>query len=192
MPTRRSDVHKNLRVSSYLILGMIRIGVRTGYEIRRRVELSTRFFWAASNGQIYPELRRLEAAGLVHGHDDPTGERQRKVFELTSEGEAALHGWLTDSTTLTFEQRNEGLLKFFFADALSSEEAVELVRAMRHHHELILAGIHQATPPYRPERRFGYLTKEYGLGLHGWIVEWCKETERELASGLAPRELETT
>ena len=60
---------------------------------------------------------------------------------------------------------------------------------MRHHHELILAGIH---PPYRPERRFGYLTKEYGLGLHGWIVEWCKETERELASGLAPRELETT
>jgi hypothetical protein len=48
------------------------------------------------------------------------------------------------------------------------------------------------SPPYRPERRFGYLTKEYGLGLHGWIVEWCKRTERELANGLAPRELETT
>ena len=41
------------------------------------------------------------------------------------------------------------------------------------------------SPPYRPERRFGYLTKEYGLGLHGWIVEWCKRTERELANGLA-------
>jgi hypothetical protein len=128
-------------------------------------------------------------AALVGRVDDT---RVLRLVRDTSEGEAALHGWLTDSTTLTFEQRNEGLLKFFFADALSSEEAVELVRAMRHHHELILAGIHQATPPYRPERRFGYLTKEYGLGLHGWIVEWCKETERELASGLAPRELETT
>lgn len=191
MSTRRSDLNEGLRISSYLVLGMIQIGVRTGYEIRRRVERSTRFFWAASNGQIYPELRRLEAGGLVSGRDDPTGERQRRVFQLSPAGEAALHEWLTDSTTLAFEQRNEGLLKFFFADALSSEEAVELVRAMRHHHELILAGIHQAMPPYRPERRFGYLTKEYGLGLHGWIVEWCKKTEHQLANGLAPRELTT-
>jgi len=168
---------------------MIRIGVRTGYEIRRRVEVSTRFFWAASNGQIYPELRRLEAAGLVRGHEDPTGERQRKVFALTAAGEEALHAWLTDSSALTFEQRDEGLLKFFFADALSTEEAVELVRAMRHHHELILAGIQQAKPPYREDRHFGYLTKGYGLGLHGWIVEWCKKTEHELANGVAPREL---
>jgi len=191
METRPSDLSEKLGGRGYLILGMIRIGVRTGYEIRRRVERSTRFFWAASNGQIYPELRRLEAAGLVRGQHDPSGERQRRVFELTSEGEAVLHDWLTDSTTLMFEQRNEGLLKFFFADALSTEEAVELVRAMRHHHELILAGIHQATPPYRPDRRFGYLTKAYGLGLHGWIVEWCRTTERELANDLAPRELTT-
>ncbi len=189
MPTRRNDLREPLRGSGYLILGMIRIGVRTGYDMRRRVERATRFFWAASNGQIYPELRRLEAAGLVVGRGDPSGERQRKVFELTPEGDAVLHEWLTDSTTLTFEQRHESLLKFFFADALSTEEAVELVRAMRHHHELILAGIHQATPPNRPDRHFGYLTKEYGLGLHGWIVEWCRKTEYELANGLAEREL---
>jgi len=189
MSTRRDDPPQDLRGSGHLILGMISIGVRTGYEIRRRVERSTRFFWAASNGQIYPELRRLEAAGLIRGEDDPSGERQRRVFELTDAGKSALHDWLTESTTLTFEQRNEGLLKFFFADVLSSEEAVELVRAMRHHHELILAGIHAATPPYRADRRFGYLTKEYGLGLHGWIVEWCKQTERELAKGGAPGEL---
>lgn len=60
---------------------------------------------------------------------------------MTSEGEEVLHEWLTDSATLTFEPRNEGLLKFFFAGALTSQETIELVRAMRHRHELILAGI---------------------------------------------------
>nr|MBA2631155.1 PadR family transcriptional regulator [Thermoleophilaceae bacterium] len=47
--------------TAHLLLGMIRVkGRRTGYEIKRLVEVSTRFFWAASPGQIYPELRRLE------------------------------------------------------------------------------------------------------------------------------------
>ena len=31
----------------------------SGYEIKALVDKSTRFFWAASYGQIYPELQRL-------------------------------------------------------------------------------------------------------------------------------------
>ena len=46
---------------------MLKLGRRTGYEIKSLVDVSTRFFWAASYGQIYPELARLEELGLVTG-----------------------------------------------------------------------------------------------------------------------------
>ena len=50
--------------TSYVILGMLRKGAKSGYEIKAKADISTRFFWAISYGQIYPELKRLERAGL--------------------------------------------------------------------------------------------------------------------------------
>jgi DNA-binding PadR family transcriptional regulator len=45
--------------TAYVVLGMLRHEPRSGYEIKTVVDKSTRFFWAASYGQIYPELKRL-------------------------------------------------------------------------------------------------------------------------------------
>ena len=50
-----------------VILGMIALGRQTGYDIKQLVDKSTRHFWSASYGQIYPELRRLEEQGLIRG-----------------------------------------------------------------------------------------------------------------------------
>ena len=54
-----------LKPGSYLILGMLDRGIQTGYAIKRTVDLSTRFFWAASLAQVYPELANLEENGYV-------------------------------------------------------------------------------------------------------------------------------
>ncbi len=178
---------RKLSGTSGLLLGMISVkGRQTGYEIKRLVEVSTRFFWAASPAQIYPELRRLESDGLLTSAEEPQGGRARTVYSVTETGERALREWLTESSAPGFELRNEGLLKLFFADALPAEEQIELVRAMRAKHEAILDGIRKATPAYRPDRQFGYVSWLYGLGLHGWIVDWCKQLERDLAAGSMP------
>jgi len=170
-----------------LLLGMIRVkGRQTGYEIKRLVEVSTRFFWAASPGQIYPELRGLESAGLLTRSEQPHGGRARNVYSVTEQGEQVLREWLTDHSDVTFELRNEGLLKLFFADALTTEQQIEVVRAMRAKHEAMLGGIRKATPPYQADRKFGYITWLYGLGLHGWVVDWCKQLETDLAEGRVP------
>ncbi len=177
----------NLSGTAHLLLGMIGVkGRRTGYEIKRLVEVSTRFFWAASPGQIYPELRRLESAGLLTSAEEPHGGRPRNVYAVTEHGESVLREWLTEGSTPTFELRNEGLLKLFFADALTADEQIEVVRAMRAQHEAILDGIRKATPPYQPDRKFGYISWLYGLGLHGWVVDWCKQLEADLAAGRVP------
>src|SRR5215210_3045226 len=105
-----------------VVLGLLRHGPRSGYDIKVAVDGSTRFFWAASYGQIYPELRRLEAAGLVEGEDAPTGGRRRRVYRLTPSGRTALVEWLL-GRSVTIELRDESLLRLFFADALPREQA---------------------------------------------------------------------
>src|SRR5207302_1460724 len=89
-PTTSPDLTPTGRV----ILGMIAFGKQTGYDIKQLVDKSTRHFWAASYGQIYPELRRLEGEGMVRGRPEPTGGRARMVYELTEEGQRALREWL--------------------------------------------------------------------------------------------------
>jgi len=108
------------------------------------------------------------------------------VYSVTDQGEQALRAWLTDSSAPVFELRDESLLKLFFADALAPEEQLEVVRTMRAQHEAILDGLRKANPPYRPDSKFGYIAWLYGLGLHQWVVDWCKQLETDLAEGRIP------
>src|SRR5215204_7172785 len=103
-----------LSSTSYVVLGMLRLGKRTGYDIKQLVDKSTRFFWAASYGQIYPELKRLEQAELIRGEDDASDGRRRRAYELTAAGRKVLHDWLTSDQPLVRELRHEGVLKLFF------------------------------------------------------------------------------
>jgi PadR family transcriptional regulator AphA len=169
-----------LSKTAYVILGMVRMGRRTGYEIKSLVDVSTRFFWAASYGQIYPELKRLEEAGLLAGEPDPTGGRQRRAYSLTDEGEAALQEWLTSGGPLHFELRHEGVLRLFFSDAIEPEQRLELLRAIRADHERVreqLSSLHSAGEDLEGAPRD---VLEFGLAYQDFITEWCERLERRL------------
>ena len=163
-----------------VILGMLALGNRTGYEIKQAVDRSTRHFWAASYGQIYPELRRLEEQGLVRGHREPSGDRTRIAYELTDAGAAALHEWLGSDEEPLHELRDEGMLKLFFSDSFQ-ERRVENIRAMRERHQRKLAAL-QALEPKAGEMRPGpRLTLELGIELTKRFIDWCEAAERRLA-----------
>jgi PadR family transcriptional regulator, regulatory protein AphA len=169
-----------LNPTAYVILGMVRKEPRSGYEIKALVDNSTRFFWAASYGQIYPELKRLAEAGLIVGSDSPTGGRRRTVYEITADGEEELRAWLRQPP-LTFEMRDEGLLKLFFADALPREEAVEILRTMRAQrlamHERLRA-IEELKGEI--EDPFPMMVLRGGLEFTEWFAEWCERMEARL------------
>ena len=105
-----------LSATGKVILGMLASRPRSGYEIKQLVDSSARFFWAASYGQIYPELKKLEKAGLITGGDSSTGARQRTTFELTADGRRAAREWIEEPPEV-LEMRDEGLLKLFFPRA---------------------------------------------------------------------------
>jgi PadR family transcriptional regulator, regulatory protein AphA len=169
-----------LSKTSYVILGMLKLGRRTGYEIKALVDVSTRFFWAASYGQIYPELKRLSEAGLIVGSDSPTGGRKRTVYAITADGEEELRAWLRQ-TPETFEMRDEGLLKLFFADALPREEALEILRSMRARR----LAVHEQLEAIREtkgeiEDPFPMIVLQGGLEYTQWFAEWCERMEAQL------------
>ena len=171
-----------LSKTAYVVLGMLRLGRRTGYEIKSLVDVSTRFFWAASYGQIYPELKRLEEAGLVTGTDDDSDGRRRRAYDLTQAGERALHDWLTADAPLSLELRHEGALKLFFADALDVDEQLALVRRMRAVHERSrdeLRALHPDPEP-APDKRSPRRVLEWGIELNEFYVDWCDRVEREI------------
>jgi DNA-binding PadR family transcriptional regulator len=185
----RVDMQR-LSPTARVILGVLGLGPRTGYDIKKLTDVSTRFFWGASYGQIYPELRRLAAAGLVEA-DQPAGARRRRVYRLTAAGRSALRDWLTGNGGLDFEYRDEGLLKLFFGDLLSAEEVLTNVRRLCEQHEAVLAHFRELASGLAEERErdpavFPYVALDYGIAFMEWVVGWCRDLERELTRGRAP------
>jgi DNA-binding PadR family transcriptional regulator len=172
--------------TAYVILGMIRLGRRTGYEIKALVDVSARFFWAASYGQIYPELYRLEARGLIEGEADSSDGRRRRAYSLTAEGERVLHDWLTSDEPLVNEMRHEGVLKFFLADTLTRDERIELIARVRAEHERLADALRSIEDIARAKHEDEGLeqplrTAQWGVALHEFNADWCARLERELA-----------
>jgi PadR family transcriptional regulator AphA len=172
-----------------VILGFLSWGPRSGYSIKQIVDRSTRFFWAASYGSIYPQLRRLEEEGLIEGAESPTGARQRKLYRLTPAGRDALEGWLRAAGT-SWELRDAGLLRVFFASALPPDEGIQAVRELGAEHARTVEALREVRDnPARPRGGYPELVLEFGIGLHEWAVEWSKRTEERLvAEGPPPLE----
>jgi len=169
----------SLSATARVILGLLKFGPRTGYDVKRVTDFSTRFFWRASYGQIYPELRGLERAGLVRAREEPRGRRPRRVYELTPKGESALSAWLADERDL-YEVRDEGLLRLFFGELMSREELLELVRRRRAWYEEagalfggIAAQLGEVEGPSAEVLR-------YGIELMDWNAAWWGDLELRL------------
>ena len=172
-----------LSSTAYVILGMLRSEPRSGYEIKQAVDHSTRFFWAASYGQIYPELANLAKAGLVDGASQPTGGRRRTVYRLTDAGREELRRWL-EQPPQRLELRDEGLLKLFFARAANAGQALEIINAKQRLVEEKVAAL-RAIEPYAQAASesdpFPYLVLRYGIESSEWEIDWCERARAELA-----------
>ena len=76
--------------------------------------------------------------------------------------------------------RDESLLKIFFADALTREEALEQIRRRRAGHEEFLTFLREVEAESTGTRPFANLVLEYGIDYAEFNIEWCKRQERRL------------
>jgi DNA-binding PadR family transcriptional regulator len=167
----------SLTPTARVILGLVAYAPRTGYDVKRIADRSTRFFWGASYGQIYPELRRLERAGLVEARDEPRGRVRRRVYRITPAGYAAVREWLLDPET-AFEVRDEGLLRLFFSELLEPDERLELVRRRRAWFEATAAHFRRAGGELGADDDDDIL--RFGVELMEWHADWFARLEERL------------
>lgn len=183
--TRARPADLDLSVSDVVVLGMVRLGARSGYEIKQAVEASIRFFWTISQVQIYPSLRRLEKYRLLRGRSEPRGNRPRRVYEITARGEDALRRWLEEDVPMPFELRDIGMLKLFFADVLDTPAAIRLLESIRLRSEARVAVLRGIEPQAEAAEAVGnphpLLTLRMGTAFHEAMIKVCMDFEREFA-----------
>lgn len=168
---------------------MLGFGARSGYAIKKATDVSMRFFWPTSLAQVYPELARLEEDGLVTRHDDSQGARTRSAYEVTADGEAALQEWLRSSSEAPPRFRDEGMLRLYFADALSPPEQLELVRRLRRRVGDFEAELRTDILPLAEGlaevgTHFPGVVARFGVDAYAFVLEWLDKLEGELEEEL--------
>ena len=171
-----------LTTTEAAILGLLRMGPMSGYDLRKDAERSVGYFWAPAKTQIYATLPKLVEAGYARSWKVPQTTRPDKVvYEVTARGVAALRRWIAEAPLEAGHGRNLILLKLFVSDADDAEALLPQLRehradAQRLHDELVeldAAGKGDVTPFQGLTRRFGFLYVDA-------VLRWADEAEREL------------
>lgn len=173
---------RTTRTTPFALLGMLGLGARSGYELRRELSETAGTFWSESYGQIYPALRELSRKGLARRHSARRpGGPTRYLYEITPKGRDALRRWLAEPPRAA-PPRNELLLKLFFSDRDSVDapalwarallvEETERLRHVRRMKEQLPRG-----PHHQRSIRFWMMTLEYVERQSEATVAWCQRT----------------
>ena len=164
----------------YAIMALLTVQPMSGYDVRRALE-SIGGFWHESDGQIYPNLKKLVAEGLA----DKTVERQdgkpdRHVHTLTSAGQDVLNEWL-QVTAVPARLRDELLLKLFFGALLSPEDSrqqLEQYQKQTQENLALYTHLQEALLEHlkdSPDLPFRMMTVRYGISNSQAALDWCTE-----------------
>ncbi|WP_448006193.1 PadR family transcriptional regulator [Agromyces bauzanensis] len=111
------------------LLALLRVGPLSGYDLQKQFSLSVGHVWHAPDSQIYPELRKMETAGLIEGEEQVRGERgTRRVYHVTDAGDRAFLDWM--AAPLDYSRvRDPAHLKAAYLEATTPEAAREILGA---------------------------------------------------------------
>ncbi len=96
------------------ILGFLMESTMTGYDIKRRFRDPIGFFYRASDGSLYPALKKLAHDGLVTMRAERHGRRARKVYAITAKGREHFLRALREPAQPIFVY-DEAQVKIYFA-----------------------------------------------------------------------------
>jgi PadR family transcriptional regulator AphA len=167
----------------YALLGLLREGPASGYDLLRIFRLSLNNTWPATQSQVYTELTKLAEAGLLSV--TAQGARGRKEYALTDAGLAELRHWLLE-TEPDLHPRSEGLLRVFLLGALTRDQAREYMAwlAKRSVEDVAALEALEASIDWNDDdlQVYGRLVLEFGKRLSTMSEEWAKWAATQIPS----------
>jgi DNA-binding PadR family transcriptional regulator len=187
-----------LSTLGYALLGLLAREPLSGYELAQRLRVPIGYFWHARHSQIYPELARLTARGLVSYRVVAQADRPaKKVYSLTPAGRAALAAWVVAPTPPS-PTRDELVLKAYSLWLADPRAAAARFRERQRLHLERLARYEQIQAHLERERAdelarpdspafATYATLRRGLGYEREAAAWCgwvaEQLERRAHAG---------
>jgi len=158
-----------------------------GLDLTRRFDRSIGYFWSASHQQIYRELGKLEAEGLIRAlpADRPT-RGQKKSYEVLPAGRAELERW-TAAAQDPKPHRDTLLLRLRAAAVVGTEGLGADLRRHLDLHRRQLAEYEEIEkrdfPPGNDgaQARLQHLVLRAGIELETFWTQWLTEALEEFA-----------
>lgn len=163
----------------HALLVALREQPSSGLDLARRFDRSIGYFWHATHQQIYRVLSRMEADGWVRVEAvAQTGRPDKKVYDVSADGERALAAWLAEPTPVeTF--RSALAVKLRGASYGDREAVLGTVRDTLADHRTRLAHYEQLAQRDHPEPEGltgheldQYLVLRGGIGLEHFWIDW--------------------
>ena len=170
-----------------VILGLLDHEDLTGYDIKKRIDGSLRYFWKGSFGSIYPALSSLEENGLikkVKGKSSSTG-REKIVYKITAAGRKNLLAWLSESKSSN-SLKYETLLKLYFGGVADNEVSIATITEFEKEVEADLAVLNTYKKNLNKvlderDHVFFYLTVTFGIETYEAYLRWCEDAKKILS-----------
>lgn len=165
-----------------VLLGLLSHEDLTGYEIKKRMDTSLKYFWGASYGSIYPALSDLVKQGLAVKRDGAENNRNKIIYSITEEGKSYLKDWLRIPAEKD-ELRYETLLKLFFCNEAGGLQAISHIDTFEKKIEKELSYLIGVGDVLRNNieiddtHKYYLLTVEFGIKTYRAYLEWCKEAK---------------
>lgn len=165
-----------------VILGLLSHENLTGYEIKKRMDTTLKYFWGASYGSIYPTLSGLVNCGYAKRKEITDSRRIKLLYTITDEGRHYLAEWLKLPVEKD-ELRYETLLKLFFGNEVGPLQTLEHVNAFQEKItcELTnLLGAEQTLKKVKDNEKahqYYLLTVKFGIQTYRAYLEWCEEAK---------------
>lgn len=189
---------------NHAILGFLRYGPQTGYDLKKVFDVSVRHFWPAQQSQIYQSLSKLTDEGLIECELIPQTDRpNRKLFHITKDGNTELLRWLA-APIAERPVRAQFLIQIFFAGCLSDSEILSLLESKATEIRRIIKHFETGETPHPThahdlpprEQFFWYLTLDFGIDSARQSLRWLegaierirnKDYEKGIAGALIER-----
>ena len=171
---RHGDVSWGATAHAALVL--LAFGPASGYELKQRADNTLRYFFASpAMSQIYAELDRLAATGLVADQRERRGgERETRVFSLTASGRAELHRWLTGDAVPATVFKSHLALRLvvgYMADPDRMRDDIASERERARSEREALEKVATSLDPKDPERGWARLVADWGLRYFADTIE---------------------